>query len=296
MTQTPVPDDSRRRAILLRGAILGGLLLAATLLYAAMFATLYRIPPNAEHTLAEAGSAPPLNIYVSMTDMDPVREELYVHLDFATVAGPHGTHYPGVPARDMIVHVGDGSSVQDISLQAQRYTAPVTLRMSLRGSVGDYPLDRYDGHMSVSASGTADNPPQPVCLTVWPVLSNWTIAIEPADTARTAGDGVALDIHITRPTPFVVVAIAVYTAMALVGLSGLAIGALVFLGIRRIEATLTGTLAAMVFAVPALRGALPGIPPLGGHADVLVFVWVELAVIIGLTLFVISWAGRGPGS
>jgi hypothetical protein len=50
----------------------------------------------------------------------------------------------------------------------------------------------------------------------------------------------------------------------------------------------------MVFAVPALRGALPGVPPLGGHADVLVFVWVELAVILGLTLFVITWARRGP--
>jgi hypothetical protein len=291
MTRSPVPDALRRAAILRRSAVLGALLLAATLLYAAVFATLYRIPPNAEHTLAEPGAVPPLNIYASMTGMDPVREELDIHLDFATISGPHGTHYPGMPSRDMVVHVGDGGSVQDIALQAQRYTAPVTLRMSLRGSIGDYPLDRYDGHMSVSATGTADNAAQPVCLTVWPVLSNWTIAIEPA---HTTGEGVALDIHITRPTPFVVVAIAVYTAMALVGLSGLAIGALIFLGIRRIEATLTGTLAAMVFAVPALRGALPGIPPLGGHADVLVFVWVELAVIIGLTLFVISWARRGP--
>ncbi len=193
-----------------------------------------------------------------MTDMDPVREELYIHLDFATVAGPHGTHYPGVPSRDMIVHVGDGASVQDIALRAQRYSAPVTLPMSLRGAVGDYPLDRYDGHMSVSVSGAADSAPQPVCLTVWPVLSNWTIDIEPANPLRTTGGGVAFNIHITRPTPFVVVAIAVYTAMALVGLSGLVIGALAFLGIRRIEATLTGTLAAMVFAVPALRGALPG--------------------------------------
>jgi hypothetical protein len=293
MTATPVPRHRQARpsAIRRRAAALGVLVVAAALLYAGMFATLYRIPPNAERTFAEPGTAPPLNIYVSMTSMDPVREELFVHLDFATIAGPHGTHYPGVPPRDMVVHVGDGSSVQDIALQAQRYAAPVTLRISLRGSVGNYPFDLYDGHMSVSASGTADDAPQPVCLTVWPVLSDWTTGTE-----RSAADatGVALDIHISRPTPFIVVAIAVYAAMALVGLSGLTIGALVFLGLRRIDATLIGALSAMVFAVPALRGALPGIPPLGGHADVLVFVWVELAVIIGLTLFVITWARRGP--
>jgi len=92
----------------------------------------------------------------------------------------------------------------------------------------------------------------------------------------------------------VVTAIAVYAAMAVIGLRKLTIDALAFPGIRRIEATLTGSLAAIVFAVPALRTALPGVPPLGGHADVLVFVWVELAVIPGLMLFVITRARRGP--
>jgi hypothetical protein len=56
--------------------------------------------------------------------------------------------------------------------------------------------------------------------------------------------------------------------MALLGLSRLTIGALVFLGIRRIETTLIASLGSMIFAVPALRSALPGVPPLGGHADV----------------------------
>jgi hypothetical protein len=276
-----------------RAAVLGALLLVAALLYVAVFTVLYGVARNTEREFAEAGSEPPLNIYVTFVDMDPVREQLLVHLDFATIEGPHGAHYPGVPPRDMIVHVGDGNSVQDITLEAQRSDAPVTLRVSLRGSVGDYPLDRYDGRISVSTSETAEEgAPQAVRLMVWPVLSNWTVDTGRANLVHETG--VDLNVHITRPSSFVVIAIAVYTAMALVGLSGLTIGGLVFLGIRRIDAALTGTLAAMVFAVPALRGALPGVPPLGGHADVLVFVWVELAVILGLTLFVITWAPRGP--
>jgi hypothetical protein len=49
----------------------------------------------------------------------------------------------------------------------------------------------------------------------------------------------------------------------------------------------------MVISVPALRSVLPGAPPLGVGADDLVFLWVELAVILGLTLFVAAWALKG---
>ena len=87
-------------------------------------------------------------------------------------------------------------------------------------------------------------------------------------------------------------ALAFYAAMALIGLSGLAIGTLVFLGVRPLQPPMTGALAAMIFSIPALRGIMPGAPPLGVHADALVLVWVQLAVILGLTLFVITWVSR----
>jgi Domain of unknown function (DUF4436) len=48
----------------------------------------------------------------------------------------------------------------------------------------------------------------------------------------------------------------------------------------------------VIFSIPALRGLMPGAPPLGVHADLLVLVWVQLAVILGLSLFVITWVSR----
>lgn len=77
--------------------------------------------------------------------------------------------------------------------------------------------------------------------------------------------------------------------MALIGLTGLTIGTLVFLELRPVEPPMTGALAAMIFSIPALHGIMPGVPPLGIHADALISVWVQLAVIIGLTLFVVTW-------
>ncbi|MGA7085071.1 MAG: DUF4436 family protein, partial [Pseudolabrys sp.] len=62
-----------------------------------------------------------------------------------------------------------------------------------------------------------------------------------------------------------------YSAMLVMMVCALTISSLVFLGLRRIEVTLIGALGAMIFALPALRNALPGAPPLGVRADILIF-------------------------
>ena len=54
-----------------------------------------------------------------------------------------------------------------------------------------------------------------------------------------------------------------YTAMALMGCAGIAIGGLTFLRIRRLDTTLAAVLSAMTFSLPALRNIMPGTPPLG---------------------------------
>jgi hypothetical protein len=87
---------------------------------------------------------------------------------------------------------------------------------------------------------------------------------------------------------------AIYSAMIVMALCALVIGALVFIGTRRIEVTLAGALGAVIFALPTLRTAMPGEPPLGVRLDVLVFFWAELGAVIALCLFVAAWARRGP--
>jgi hypothetical protein len=63
---------------------------------------------------------------------------------------------------------------------------------------------------------------------------------------------------------------------------------------RKLEVTLAGFLSGILFALPAMRYALPGSPPFGVLADQLVFFWAELAVALGLLLFVLAWAIHGP--
>jgi hypothetical protein len=281
-------DSSGMRA---RVALLIGLLLAATALYIGLFALLYRHKPDVELVFGGAGSEPPLDLTVNVISLDPVREVINVRFE---VAKPSESRWwrtlkPG-DVRDFVVHVDD--RYLTFQFAVERSGASAVLEIALSGSISAYPLDRYAGRLSVSASKKGTEVPQPVRLTVWPLVSNWTVEMTRSGRAPDTAAGVDLDIQVSRPTSFIVMAFAFYAAMAVIGLSGLTIGTLVYLGVRPVEAGMMGALGAMIFSIPALRGIMLGAPPLGILADALILVWVQLAVILGLTLFVATWVSR----
>jgi hypothetical protein len=105
---------------------------------------------------------------------------------------------------------------------------------------------------------------------------------------------VRLSLEIRRSGAFTLFAFAAYGAMIVLGCCAFAIGLVTFVDARRAEATLIGALAAIAFALPVLRNALPGAPPLGVRADMFVFLWTELAAVIGLGLVTLDWARTGP--
>lgn len=106
-------------------------------------------------------------------------------------------------------------------------------------------------------------------------------------------DELQLQFAISRTGAVSFFGLAIYSAMLVMMVCALTISSLVFLGVRRIEVTLIGALGAMIFALPALRNALPGAPPLGVRADILIFFWAELGAVIALCLFISAWARQG---
>jgi hypothetical protein len=273
-----------------RIAVVIGLLLAATLLYIGLFALLHRHKPDVESVFAASGSEPPLDLTLNVLSVDPVREVINVRVEIVAPSESRSWATSLNPAdlRGLVVHVDDRYLTFQVT--AEGSGAKSVLEIALEGSINGYPLDHYAGRLSISASRKGNEASQPIRLTVWPLVSNWNVEMSRSD--QTAKTGVDLNIQVKRPTSFIVMALAFYAAMALIGLSGLAIGTLVFLGVRPLQPPMTGALAAMIFSIPALRGIMPGAPPLGVHADALVLVWVQLAVILGLTLFVITWVWR----
>jgi hypothetical protein len=162
------------------------------------------------------------------------------------------------------------------------------------GDIRGYPLDRYLSDLTVAAESAGPNgtrQPLAVQATVWPALIGYNVRVRQLDSPGYGALRLQFDLRRTGAASFF--GLAIYGAMIVMALCALTIGSLVFLGIRKVEVSLAGVLGAIIFALPALRNALPGSPPLGVRADVLIFFWAELAAIVALCLVVTSWVHRG---
>lgn len=170
------------------------------------------------------------------------------------------------------------------------------------GNVQNYPFDRYD---------FSNEDPQkvgkiiPALIKIDEVLDDGRTAPVPVGVSevdpgaepgwtehwRMTAEGSTLNVELVMERSGAVlaaVAIIVFLVLCLAALSGLVAWA-VATKRRPIEPTFASWFAAMLFALIPLQGFLPDAPPVGAWIDVTVFFWVEIILMGGLAVFVISW-------
>lgn len=77
--------------------------------------------------------------------------------------------------------------------------------------------------------------------------------------------------------------------MITIAVLALVVSTRVALKLRPIEATMASWFAALLFALIPLRTNMPGAPPIGAWIDVTVFFWVEAALLVAMSIFIVSW-------
>ncbi len=244
-----------------------------------------------------ADGVPHLGLYAEVVSVDSVAETIHLRLHVAPNRTLQGGH-PNTPGRDLTVRIADGDAVHEVALHANEPMPPVAVEATLSGSsIALYPVERFQAALNITAREGllppgSPAPAVPVDVTVWEAIGGWTVGSS-EEPGGVPGE-VRLRLNARRTGALAFLALALYAIMVLIGGAALTIGGLVFLRVRKVEATLAGFLSGMLFALPAMRYALPGGPPLGVRADLLVFLWAELAVAVGLLLFVLAWAMDGP--
>jgi hypothetical protein len=195
--------------------------------------------------------------------------------------------------RDLTLLVTHDRTVEELRLPVGDHMTSTTFEVDLNeGSVTNYPLDSYVARVTARLMEGKSPVRLPARVTMWEGLLGYSLHT----TSEAAADpnDVQLKIAIARSGAFALFAICAYGAMVLLACSALVMCFLTFAEVRPAETGLIGSLAAMAFALPALRDALPGSPPLGVEADMWVFLWAELAVVLSLGLVVFKWARAGP--
>ena len=241
--------------------------------------------------------APVPQIYIEPISIDALNDAMQMRVSFAPSRTLYGERLAPTERRLRLVLTHD-KAVEEIKVEPNARPPTASFEIDLNGgSVADYPLDSSRADLRIQLFEDAipavnEAKPQAARVTVWERALGFHLR-----SAEQAGSGpgdIKLSIEIRRGGAFMLFAFAAYGAMVVLGCCALAIGLITFIDARRAEATLIGAIAAIAFALPVLRNALPGMPPLGVRADMFVFLWTELAAVIGLALVTLDWARTGP--
>jgi hypothetical protein len=286
-----------RRPTARLAGIAGALILAAAGYVALLeYFSLTNAPMQREFG-ATGAEQPLVQIHMQPMSIDALNATVLMHVSLTPSAALRG-ELSSAPDRDLFLVVAHGNSAQEIRIAANEPAPIASFEIDLHdGSVADYPLDSYRSELRVQCFERA-LPPRPNARALPLQVIFWEAVLGfQVQAAELPGNGphevrLSLDVH--RSGGFSLFALAAYGAMAVLGCCSLAIGVLAFIGLRRPDAPFVGALGAIVFALPALRSTLPGAPPLGVRADMLIFLWTEIAAVIAVVLFVSTWAQKGP--
>lgn len=267
--------------------------------YLALLGGTFLLDEQPEQMFGVAPATPgSLQIYAEMVEVQPVRQSARLRLGFTPDPALRGVRVASA-GRDLRVLVDDGDSLQELAFRANEPMQPVEMNADLvEGSVFTYPFDTYRLRLRLQAFAGAPPAPGealplalPLGLTVWSDAGGFAArTTEMAD----GGNALRLELRVRRRLVLAWYAVLAYAAMTALAVSALTLGTLAYLGRREAESTLVAAAAGITFTLLALRNALPGAPPFGVLLDLLVFLWVEVAAVIGLSLAVVAWVRQGP--
>jgi Domain of unknown function (DUF4436) len=190
-------------------------------------------------------------------------------------------------------------SLANGSVKFEKGTTQLTVSvdiMPFEGNYQAYPFDTYAADLVTN--GYAINPdgrriPLRTVLGVGGSAPGWDVENAPIEGL---GDSVfsATELSVARAWSTKAIVLLLLFAMVILAVTGLLVARSVVTRRRRIEATMASWFAALLFAVIPLRTNMPGSPPMGVWIDFVAVLWVELALMGSLAVFVVSWLRFTP--
>jgi hypothetical protein len=189
---------------------------------------------------------------------------------------------------------------QDLTVAVTSVTTPVRrtyskgmlpgvfpVPLTLARDVERWPFDSYyTGPITVSLFTGGAQVPERANVTFVDRLAGWKVHVARVNNANALAP---YEIQLQRSAStmiFAIVILCIFVAIAAVGL---------FVAIqttrdpRRFQSPMTTWYAAMLFAVVPLRNALPGSPAFGSWIDLTIVLWVLVALVVSMLLYIAAW-------
>jgi hypothetical protein len=283
-------EQARSRKI--RLLMVGALLVALTAGYLMILRHFNVSEQPGERIFSAAGSVGAAKAYLEPLSIDATNQGMQLRAYLSPNLSNDKNARAGAD-RDLTLLITHDKTVEEIKLAAGGHMASSTFEVDLNdGSVTDYPFDSFVARLGLQLMDGKASLNLPARITVWEGVLGYNLHT----TSQPGADltDVQLAIAIRRGGAIVLLALCGYAIMLVLGFCAVVMGVLTFINVRPPETGLIGSLAAFAFALPVLRGLLPGSPPLGVTADMWVFLWAEMVNVLALALVVFKWAHAGP--
>jgi Domain of unknown function (DUF4436) len=285
-------DREQQRSRKIRLLMIGALLIALTASYLMILHNLHVSEQPGERMFGAPESVAAAEVYLEPLSIDATNGGMQLRA-FLSPNLSDGKNARAGADRDLTLLITHDKTVEEIKLAAGAHMASSTFEVDLNdGSVTRYPFDSFVARLDVQLLDGKASLGLPARFTVWEGVLGYNLHT----TSHPGADpnDVQLAITISRGGAIVLLALCGYAVMLVLGFCAVVMGVLTFIKVRPPETGLIGSLAAFAFALPVLRGILPGSPPLGVTADMWVFLWAEMVNVLALALVVFKWAHAGP--
>jgi hypothetical protein len=202
------------------------------------------------------------------------------------------------PGPELLDSQTDGLK-QDLTVAVTSVTTPVKrtwskgmlpgvfpVSLTLAHDVERWPFDSYyTGPITVSLFTGAAQTPERANVTFVERLTGWKAQVNRVGANASA----PYEVDLQRSTSTMVFAIVILSIFVAIAAAGLFVAIQTIRDPRRFQSPLTTWYAAMLFAVVPLRNALPGSPAFGSWIDLTIVLWVLVALVVSMLLYIAAW-------
>ena len=204
---------------------------------------------------------------------------------------PHGRYAKNGGELAQTINLdADGYAGGTITLRSGEIPPPVLLSLDLSGDLSQYPLDRYPANMTINlrpvVGGQRAEISVPTTLSVISVKHDWKTGSKLLQTTNRE-----ISVQLTAERGAATIGFAFFEMLVMLFLAVIAV-AITYAAIvspKPLEFSLFVWLGAMLFALPAIRGTMPGVPGVGTMADFGIFFWCLFAVASCLIVAAITY-------
>jgi hypothetical protein len=194
----------------------------------------------------------------------------------------------GVPTQPLTLTLGPTQEDADLTYDTDHRPQVRQVKIMFDGDIEDWPFDDYQSsvYAQVSLGEVSNQQDVPTVLIVDGAVESWQLAA----AADPDEPELFLDITFHRSLAIILFGLTLVLVLVLLPVTCWIVGLKLLREDRLFEAGFLGWIAAMLFATIPIRNFFPGSPPPGSWVDVLVTLWVivalTLALVIGLAAFV----------